>query len=187
MTLFEGLAKRPRRVTAAREKATIIGDVAAALARKGWPGMDVGAKNIVAAQIGHLIRGGYDAAVIRDAALTLALVGDPDSKQPFLPENLYRFAHLSRLVRQYYAKADYEQHEQVKAESSRPIEDPRVAELVAGVARARTMRRTRPARAERHDFVPRTDDDRVCAVCERGRRHRDFRSFHLPEKARTSS
>lgn len=166
MTLFPGLnPKQRRRSLNAKEKSIIIGDVAEALAKKGYPPMDVGAKNIMASQIGALLKGGYAFGTIRESAMRIALTGKP--------EDPFRFTHIREMVLAVDAEEREAEHTRIKIES-RDL-PPELRALMVGAVHKAEVRgaansRISLIRNSQHDFIPRTDDERVCALCGEGPR-----------------
>jgi hypothetical protein len=102
-----------------------------ALRRRGFPGPDEKLKRIVGGQINALLKGGYDAVMIRHFAIELALSWDN-------AKGHQRMLGLRQAVLQKTAELEYEAHDERKnAAADFTAVDPAVAVALINAAKRR--------------------------------------------------
>ena len=126
------------------EKRDIIAAVANALRRQGIPPMDERLKSIVATQIGSLLKGGWPASEVQQAAVDLALAWDE-------ARGHNRLTHLQQRMRLMDAEVQRQRHAELRREE-RAMAVERHATIMAGT-RSPTL----------HDFQ--NDGDGSCRIC----------------------
>jgi hypothetical protein len=141
----ERAAPRKARVNP-QEKRAIISSVALALREKNFPSIPERVKDIMAAQIGDLLRGGFQFEDIRKAAVELALSWDEKRGHN-------RLCHLASRVRAAYW------NDEQKAHAARMVDDRAVGPAIAGII-PDIAGRSHP---NAHPFA--TNGSGSCSVC----------------------
>ena len=120
---------RPRGRVDGKVKAQVISALAESLRRHGYPTIDVRAKNIVASQVGDLLRGGWPAESITATAIELGLQHEPT-------RGYSKLLHLAERQRRKTIDEGDREHERRKLEeaASEPV-DPRVLDALRGVVK----------------------------------------------------
>jgi hypothetical protein len=143
-------AARPKRTRVSpQEKRAIISSVALALKAKNFPSIPERVKDIMAAQIGDVLRGGFEFEEIRRTAVELGLSWDEKRGHN-------RLCHLASRVRASYWSAEQKAHE-----ARRSDVDPSIAAAAAGMVK--TMPDSRRNHPNNHPFQ--FDSSMSCRVC----------------------
>lgn len=106
MTIVEPDHPKPKRGHGP-EKAAVLADIAEACTKHNTPQLDRGLKNMVAAAIGDLLKGGYDLDLIRHVAVETALNYDEVRRHQ-------RLTQLRKRVRAVQSERDLDEHSRRK-------------------------------------------------------------------------